>query len=323
MKKFSNNNCMLFALLFIFGILVLSESVFTHQVFANSSVTVATDKPSYIFGDTIVISGTVKTVVQGSTLTISILDPYSNLIQTTPATVASDGSYSDTIGITGSMWKSGGVYTVQVQYGSTVPTQTTFSYMATTAPITDVFPIQIPGQQTFDVPYTISGGSVVNMYVNPANFMLAVSIQSTNYGSITLSLPRSLIDSKASDGSDDLFGILVDGVLVQPHQEQVTPNERILTIQFLQGTQSIQIIGTRMASQNVSAVNMANQNLTANQSVQITNMSQVIHTVPEFPSGLILLMIALITIVVLGRIVPSPSLLMDDNYNAFPSFLRL
>ncbi|MGI0075691.1 MAG: hypothetical protein ACREA5_07090, partial [Nitrosotalea sp.] len=253
--------------MFISGILVLSEPIFAHQVLANSSVTITTDKPFYIFGDTIVISGTVKTVVPGNTLTISILDPYSNQILTTPITVASDGSYADTIGIAGSMWKSGGVYTVLVQYGSTVPTQTTFSYMATTAPINDVFPIRISGQQTFDVPYAISGGSVVNMYVNPANFMLSVFIQSVNYGSITLSLPRSLIDSKASDGTDDLFGILVDGEDVQPHQEQVTTNERILTIQFLQGTQSIKIIGTRMASPNVSTANIANQNLTVNQSV--------------------------------------------------------
>ncbi|HJW19772.1 MAG TPA: PEFG-CTERM sorting domain-containing protein [Candidatus Nitrosotalea sp.] len=281
----------------------MSEPVFTHHVFANSSVTVTTDKSFYIFGDTIVISGTVKTAVPGNTLTISILDPYSNQIQTMPVTVASDGSYTDTIGITGSMWKSGGVYTVLSQYGSEIPTQTTFSYMATTAPINDVFPIQIPGQQTFDVPYTISGGSVVDMYVTPTNFMLSVSIQSTNYGSITLSLPRSLIDSKASDGSDDLFGILVDGVDVQPHKEQVTANERVLTIQFLQGTKNIQIIGTRMASPNVSAVNTTSQNLTTNQSVQITNMSQVIHTVPEFSSGVISFVIALITIVTLGRIV--------------------
>lgn len=297
---------MLFALLVVFGILVLSEPVFAHRVLANSSITVATDKPFYIFGDTIVISGTVKTVVPGSTLTINILDPYSNQIKTTQVTVALDGSYTDAIEISGSMWKSGGVYTVLVQYGSTIPTQTTFSYMATTAPINNVFQIQIPGRQTFDVPYTISGGSVVNMYVNPSNFMLVVSIQSTNYGSITLSLPRSLIDSKANDSTDDLFGVLVDGVQVQPHQKQVTASERTLTIQFLQGTQSVQIIGTRMASQNVSTVNTASQNLTGNQLPQITNMSNVIHTVPEFPSGLSLFMIALITIIVFGRIMPRP-----------------
>ncbi len=280
---------------------MLSEPIFVHPVLANSSVTVTTDKPFYIFGDTIVISGAVKTVIPGNTLTISILDPYSNQIKATQVTVAPDGSYTGTIGITGSMWKSGGVYTVLVQYGSTIPTQTTFSYMSTTAPINDVFPVKISDQQTFDVPYTISGGSVVNMYVNPTNFMLVVSIHSTNYGSITLSLPRSLIDSKASDGADDLFGILVDSVLVQPHQEQVTANQRTLTIQFLQGTQSIQIIGTRMASQNVSTVDITGQNLTANQLSQINNMSKAIHPVPEFPSGMIPLMIALITIVVLGR----------------------
>ena len=285
----------------------MSEPVFTHQVFANSSVTVTADKPFYIFGDTIVISGTVKTVVPGNTLTISILDPYSNQIHTMQTTVSSDGSYTNTVVIDGSMWKSGGVYTVLAQYGSEIPTQTTFSYMATTAPINDVFPISIPGSQTFDVPYTISGGSVMNMYVTPSNFMLSVSLQTTNYGSITLSLPRSLIDSKAIDGSDDLFGVLVDGVDVQPHKEQVTANERILTIQFLQGTKNIQIIGTRMAPENVSTANTS-QNLTANQSVQIANMSNVIHTIPEFPSGVVPFVIALITIVVLGRIMIRQSL---------------
>jgi|GEM_PF-6634179 len=126
LNVFSNKHYTFFALLFIFGILVLSEPVFTHQVFANSSVTVTADKPFYIFGDTIVISGTVKTVVPGNTLTISILDPYSNQIHTMQTTVSSDGSYTNTVVIDGSMWKSGGVYTVLAQYGSEIPTQTTF-----------------------------------------------------------------------------------------------------------------------------------------------------------------------------------------------------
>ncbi|MGI0073465.1 MAG: PEFG-CTERM sorting domain-containing protein [Nitrosotalea sp.] len=301
MKKFLNVYCTLLVLSIIFGILIVSEPVFAQKAPTNPDVTVTTDKSSYIFGDTIVISGAVKTV-QGSTISIRILDPYSNLIQAAQVTVAQDGSYTDAIEITGSMWKSGGVYTVLVQYGSAVQTQTTFAYTATTAPINDMFQVQIPiTQQTFDVPYTISGGSVKNISVNPSNFTLSVSIQSDNYGAITLSLQRSLLDAKTSNGTDDSFTILIDGTEVKPQKEQVTPSDRTLTIQFLQGDQDIHIIGTSVASQNGSINTSANLATNQQPSAQISNMSKLIPAVPEFSNGIIPFMIALITIVVLAR----------------------
>jgi hypothetical protein len=300
LKKFLNVNCTLLVLLIIFGILLVSEPIFAQKVPTNPDVTVTTDKSSYIFGDTIVISGSVKTV-QGSTITIRILDPYSNLIQAAQAIISQDGSYTAAIEITGSMWKSGGVYTVLVQYGSAVQTQTTFAYTATTAPINDMFLVQIPSSpQTFDVSYTISGGSVKSMSVNPSNFTLSVSIQSDNYGAITLSLPRSLLDAK-TNGTDDSFTILIDGTEVKPQKEQVTPSDRTLTIQFLQGDQVIQIIGTSVASPNGSINTSTNLPTNQQPSEQVSNMSKLILAVPEFPNGIVPFMIALITIVVLAR----------------------
>src|SRR5215472_10099226 len=117
---------------------MVSEPAFAQKALPTSEVTVTTDKSSYIFGDTIVFSGTVKTAVQGI-LTIRVLDPYSNLIQETQVTVAQDGHYTDAIEITGTMWKTGGVYTILVQYGSTVQGQTTFSYTTTTPQIYNKF----------------------------------------------------------------------------------------------------------------------------------------------------------------------------------------
>ena len=303
-KKFFHRRYLLFALLVIFTTLMVSEPAFAQQYSARSNITVETDKSSYIFGDTITISGYVKTVVQGSILTIRVLDQYSNLVQTAQGIVDPDGQYTGTIEIGGSMWKSGGVYTVQVQYGS-AQTQTTFSYTATTAPISGKFQVQIPyDQQVFDVPYSISGGSVSNMNVNPTNLSLAVLIQSENYGAITLSIPRSLLDSKTSDGTDIPFVILTDGVEIKPQREQVTPSVRTLTIQFLQGDKVIQIIGTNVGSQNGITPSTPNENLNTNPQpyTQPTNMSQTIPAVPEFPNVTILFMIAMISIAVLVRI---------------------
>ncbi|MGI0046744.1 MAG: hypothetical protein ACREBB_06100 [Nitrosotalea sp.] len=304
MKKSFNKYRTLLALLIIFGILIVSDPVSVQKVLANSGITATTDKPSYIFGDTIIVSGAVKTVVQGDTITVSILDPYSNLIQTAQVSVAQDGSYAGNIEITGSAWKLTGVYTVLVQYGSEAQTQTTFSFTATTAPVNDAFQVRMPNsQQTFNVPYTISGGAVTNMSASPSDLSLTISMIADNYGAITLSLPRSLLDAKTSNGTDGPFAILVDGVEIKLQKEQVTPSDRTLTIQFLQGVKDIQIIGTNMASQNNSTINTPSVNLTASQqpSVQVTNMSKIIPTVPEFPNATTPFIIALIAMVVLAR----------------------
>lgn len=281
-----------------------SNLVFAQRIITDPSITTKTDKSSYIFGDTIVISGAVKTVLQGDTMTIQILDPHSNLIQTTLTSVAQDGTYTDSVEIDGSEWKSSGVYTVLVQYGPEVQTQTTFAFTSTTIPTNGIFQVQIPNNhQVFNVPYTIFGGSVMNMSVDALNPSLTVSILSVNYGSITISLPRSLLDAKTSNGIDDPFTILIDGTEITPQKEQVTSSDRTLTIQFLQGNKDIQIIGTSAASQNNSTINTSTNFITNQQSsVQITNMSKSILAVPEFPNGTIPFIIALIAMVVLVRI---------------------
>ena len=272
LKKFFSSPYALLALI-ILVILIVSEPIFSQKVLASSSITITTDKQSYIFGDTVVISGTVKTATQVNMVTIQILDPYSNLVQTGQANIAQDGTYTTSIEIAGTAWKSGGLYTIQVQYGSAAQAQTTFAYVATTAPTSGIFQVQIPNsQQTFGVPYTISGGSVSKIYANPLALSLTVSIQSNDYGTLTLLLPRSLLDAKNSDGSDDTFTILVDGTEIKPQKEQSTPSNRTLTIQFLQGDQEIQIIGTSMGLQN-SSINPPNANLTGQQtSEQITTV---------------------------------------------------
>lgn len=275
------------------------HTVFAQKVLTNPNITTKTDKSSYIFGDTIVIYGSVKTVIPGDTITIQILDPYNNLIKTAQTGVIPDGSYADFIDITGSEWKSGGVYTVLVQYGSEVQTKTTFAFTATTAPISDTFQVQIPNNpQIFYVPYTIFGGSVTKMSADASNLSLTVSISSVNYGTVTLFLPRPLLDAKTSSGIDLPFTILIDGLKTVAQKDQGTTSDRILTIQFLQGNKDIQIIGTSVVSENNSTINTPSTNLITNQQpVQITNMSKLVATVPEFPFAEIMLALGIVSII--------------------------
>jgi len=97
---------------------------------------------------------------------------------------------------------------------------------------------------TFDVEYTIKGGTVKDMIVDSDSFAIIVQIDSTDEGAITLDLPREFIGAEKQDGEDDDFIILIDGIEVRPQIDLGNPNSRVITINFEEGDSDIEIIGT-------------------------------------------------------------------------------
>ncbi len=71
---------------------------------------------------------------------------------------------------------------------------------------------------------------------------LLIYIQTTDDGSITLTIPRSVLDASIANGDDEFF-VLVDGEEVD-FEEITTATDRRLTIEFSAGTEQIEIIGT-------------------------------------------------------------------------------
>ena len=231
----------------------LSVPIFAQQTTSPSTptaplITTSIDKKSYTIGDTIVISGSVQSVVVGTPLTIQILDSSNNLVQVAQIDVSQDGRYTDTIKAVGSLWKSNGVYTVKVQYGPpNVTAQASFTFQSSLVPTSNAFQLKDPNsQQTFNVNYTISGGAVKTMTIDAQSLSVIVSVNSTSDGTITLQLPRALIDAKTNSGQDDAFIILIDGAEVKPQSESGDNNFRNITVQFLQGEQDIEVIGTQI-----------------------------------------------------------------------------
>jgi predicted secreted protein with PEFG-CTERM motif len=215
---------------------------------AEPLVTTSTDRSSYKDGDMIVISGSVKAIVEGTPLTIQILDPSQNIVQVAQINVAQDGKYTTTAKASGSLWKKDGTYTVRVQYGpSNVVAETDFEFAsASSIPAMEIFEVDAGNEGTFDVEYNISGGIVKDMIIDFEGLSLVVSIESTSDGEITLKMPRELIDAKKTNGEDDVFIILIDGAEVI-FEEDTSSSDRILTINFLKGDSDIEIIGTYVA----------------------------------------------------------------------------
>lgn len=227
-------------------LILLITSVVPTFAQVEPAVSASTDKSSYVEGDTIVVSGKVKSVLIGTPIILQVFDPDNNRIEIAQINPAQDGSYTHTINAVGSPWKKDGEYTVQVFYGpasNAMETTFLFSTKGAVLETKQIFQVDTGGFGAFDVEYIIKGATVKDMVIDVKGSALIVSIDSQSDGSVTLDISRELIDAKTSTGNDDSFIILIDGSEV-PYQETKSLTSRTLTIQFLEGDSDIEIIGT-------------------------------------------------------------------------------
>ncbi len=228
-----------------YGIIFL-VFISTTTAFAQESIiSVQTDDSAYDEGDTIVISGNVGTVIGNTPVLIQIIQGNATIIDIAQLEVAQDGVFTETILAEGAIWQKAGKYTVMAFYQEH-SVKTTFTYSPKTeVPETKkVFEVDAGNHGTFDVEYSIKGGSVKDMAVNSDSFAITVQIEAPDEGTITLDLPREFIGAEKQDGKDDTFIILIDGIYV-PYQESVVlADSRVITISFVEGDSDIMIIGT-------------------------------------------------------------------------------
>ena len=101
------------------------------------------------------------------------------------------------------------------------------------------------GGQTRPIQYMITSGSVENMTVYSENQTLGVTINSTDNGTLSVTLPRDVIDSKTVEGSDADFAAFIDNdEYADPGEIAPAADARTLLIGFPAGAESIDIIGT-------------------------------------------------------------------------------
>jgi len=240
---------MIFAL---FGILI--TSVGSTPVFGeNESVIVTTDKSSYLEGETISISGEIKYIALGNQLSIVIQAPNGNLVSVDQITVNSDNQFSTEIKLGGKLMKEEGTYTIKVTQDKKNQVTTSFEFGGISSlneleesVIVDslITTTTITVQDSTDlIYYEITNGKVISIISDTDAKSLLINIETWDDGSITLTIPRSVLDAKTNDGDDTEFFVLVDGEKVD-FEEITTSTDRTLTIPFLAGSEQIEIIGT-------------------------------------------------------------------------------
>ena len=91
--------------------------------------------------------------------------------------------------------------------------------------------------------YDLIGANLNNILPQPESNSLMILIDSMDDGSLTIALPRDVIDAKSANGLDDSFFILVDGEEAL-FDETISDTERIISISFPAGSEQVEIIGT-------------------------------------------------------------------------------
>jgi len=230
---------------------ILIASIGMTPAFGQSPVVVTTDKASYSEGETILVTGEVAQLLGGYALSLTVVAPNGNLVSIDQLTVGADKKFSTSLATGGALMKIEGTYTVTVQYGDNKNNvgETTFEFSGSTVTppseveksmVTDTT-VSVSGSSDL-IGYTITGGKLLGIVTDFDANSLIISIDATDDGSLTLTIPRSVLDATIN-GEDDDFFVLIDGEEVD-FDETTTSTDRILTIAFPAGAEEIEIIGT-------------------------------------------------------------------------------
>ena len=247
----------------LFGILITSIGV-SPAFGENESITVTTDKLSYSESETISISGEIEYLALGNVITIMVISPNGNIAEIAQMKVSSDKQFSKEINTIGPYWKISGTYTILITQDKNNQATLSFEFggvesvpvneleesvLEESVPedviITDsvITTTTITVQDSTDlILYEITNAEITNVIPDLENVSLLINIKTTDDGSITLTIPKSVLDAKITDG-DGEFYVLVDNEEVY-FEEITTSTDRTLTIEFLAGSEQIEIIGT-------------------------------------------------------------------------------
>jgi len=215
-------------------------------VFAEEPLlSVNLDSENYSEGDIILVSGNVLTIIGNTQVSLQLFSQ-GNLVDVDQIEVGQDGNYFSRIKAEGPLWQNPGEYTIKVVYGEANIAETSFNYLPKSDVIetTDMFEVDVGDSGTFDINYSITGGTLEAIEIQPTILGLTLTIDSPDQGFIVLDLPRQFIDAEKQNGKDEQFIILIDNIQTPYIESQIFSDVRTITINFEEGDSEIQIIGT-------------------------------------------------------------------------------
>ena len=239
------------------AILILTGTGLASQAFAETVITINTDKSVYDHTDTITITGTVSPVDENEVpVTIMLVNQYTSIVSIAQLDVNSDGSWSGQIVLNPEdrLQSEDGVYEIRAQYGTakittsieltnavetsegietgTAVTGTAVTGIDVTGPGGEPFYKLAVGQIEYDSTCNASPA----FFANADDDSIVIYLDPTNDGILTVTLHEDLI----KPFEDGTFAVIVNNQEMQ----DFTQVGNTLTIPCVVGTEKIEIHGS-------------------------------------------------------------------------------
>jgi predicted secreted protein with PEFG-CTERM motif len=222
---------------------------------------VKTDRTSYTAGSTVTISGNIAddTFAPGLQIALQVLNPEKAPYRFDPVKPDDDGSYSYSLVIGGPLGITG-KYQVKVNYnGQAAETSFDLTGGVVSKP---TYNLKV-ADKTYPIEYQ-ADGSIKSMFVRAEDKKLVVSIDATQDGTLTLVLPREVIDAVEA-GSDIKYVVATEDIdtgaegTIDVREGTSTGEYRTLVIDYDEGTDLIEIQGTNVVPEfgTLSAIVLA------------------------------------------------------------------
>lgn len=206
----------------------------------GQEVQMHTDREIYTSGEPIVVWGVVDTVLPGEQIRLQVQMANSGtLVQVAQFEVAKDGTY--TYVMNADNLENEGRYIIRIWYGSESDI-TEIGFEPDSGGQMQNYEVADGRGGTFDVGYTISGGTINDMRVNYEGLAIDVELSAHRDGTIGLALPRQYIDA-SEEGVDVDYIIQVDGRITH-HTEEAIGDIRQVEVAFPANATHITITGT-------------------------------------------------------------------------------
>jgi predicted secreted protein with PEFG-CTERM motif len=214
----------------------------------NVPVSVWTDAKVYDHESEVVVSGYVANLRGDAPVTVTVIGPQNNIVRVEQVEVSEDNTFETVFSTAGALFNANGMYTVRVQYGPQEINDKATIELVGEAPSGEAAcgdgELAVKGGgEVFCVPFEATGAVVTGSSVSSATKSLILKIQTESDGSISLAIPRDVLDA-AEDGSDVDFIVLVDDEEADFEEVDSDDSTRWVDITFEDGASQIEIIGT-------------------------------------------------------------------------------
>lgn len=189
--------------------------------------------------DRITITGTLKPAFRGEIVELRFVDPAGH-VTTVPLIVAADGSFIHVIEpqIVGT-WKVMAEFDGEGYYLDSKSYTINF-IVKEQEPGSSIYRLEVGGSDvSYPIAYNIEGGNVTGMSVDKENKSLGIAISAMQHGTLTINLPRNVIDA-----FDSSYQVYVDGEAADFQEIGVGAGFRTLVIPFSESAEQVQVSGT-------------------------------------------------------------------------------